>query len=72
MKVKLGLGYQNYEDMMASHIFYVDKTNFIREWWGLQRIKGSERTGKRNISLMLLMAGITTRHGLPCRYMIMM
>ena len=33
MKVKYGLGYQNYEDMMANHIFYIDKTNFIREWW---------------------------------------
>ncbi|MDE6362728.1 MAG: ATP-binding protein [Lachnospiraceae bacterium] len=33
MKVKHGLGYQNYEDMMANHIFYIDKTNFIREWW---------------------------------------
>lgn len=33
MKVKHGLGYQNYEDMMVNHIFYIDKTNFIREWW---------------------------------------
>ena len=33
MKVKHGLGYQNYKDMMANHIFYIDKTNFIREWW---------------------------------------
>ena len=33
MKVKHGLGYQNYEDMMSNHIFYIDKTNFITEWW---------------------------------------
>lgn len=33
MEVKYGLGYQNYEDMMINHIFYIDKTNFIKEWW---------------------------------------
>ena len=33
MVVKHGLGYQNYEDMMRNHIFYIDKTDFIREWW---------------------------------------
>ena len=33
MEVKHGLGYQNYEDLMCNHIFYIDKTNFIKEWW---------------------------------------
>ena len=33
MRVKHALGYQNYEKMMDNHIFYVDKTDFIREWW---------------------------------------
>ena len=33
MEVKHGLGYQNYEDMMVNHIFYIDKTDFISEWW---------------------------------------
>jgi len=33
MEVKHGLGYQNYEDMMRNHIFYIDKTDFIRQWW---------------------------------------
>lgn len=33
MEVKHGLGYQNNEDMMRNHIFYIDKTDFIREWW---------------------------------------
>lgn len=33
MEVRHGLGYQNYEKMMRNHIFYIDKTNFIREWW---------------------------------------
>ena len=33
MRVKHALGYQNYEKMMDNHIFYVDKTDFLREWW---------------------------------------
>ena len=30
---KAGLGYQNFEEVRTQHIFYIDKTNFIREWW---------------------------------------
>ncbi|MDE7479607.1 MAG: ATP-binding protein [Lachnospiraceae bacterium] len=33
MKVKTGLGYQNYEEVIANNIFYIDKTGFIKEWW---------------------------------------
>jgi len=33
MAVRHALGYQNYEDMMKNNIFYIDKTDFIREWW---------------------------------------
>ncbi len=33
MQVRHGLGYQNYEKMMANNIFYIDKTDFIRKWW---------------------------------------
>ena len=33
MEIRHGLGYQNYEDMMRNHIFYIDKTDFISEWW---------------------------------------
>ena len=32
-EVRHGLGYQNYGDMMRNHIFYIDKTLFIKEWW---------------------------------------
>lgn len=27
------LGYQNYEEIITEDIFYIDKTNFISEWW---------------------------------------
>ena len=30
---KAGLGYQNFEEVRTGHIFYIDKTDFIREWW---------------------------------------
>ena len=28
-----GLGYQDFEEVRTKHIFYIDKTDFIREWW---------------------------------------
>lgn len=33
MRIKHALGYQNYEKMMDNNIFYIDKTDFVREWW---------------------------------------
>lgn len=30
---KAGLGYQNFEEVRTQQIFYIDKTDFIREWW---------------------------------------
>ena len=29
----VGIGYQDFEKIRQENIFYVDKTNFIREWW---------------------------------------
>lgn len=29
----VGIGYQDFAKVRQEHIFYVDKTNFIREWW---------------------------------------
>ena len=29
---KAGLGYQDFEEIRTGHIFYIDKTDFIREW----------------------------------------
>ena len=30
---KAALGYQDFEEVRVGHIFYIDKTDFIREWW---------------------------------------
>ncbi|MDE7273327.1 MAG: ATP-binding protein [Lachnospiraceae bacterium] len=30
---RAGLCYQNFEEVRTGHIFYIDKTDFIREWW---------------------------------------
>lgn len=33
MAQKVGIGYQDFEEIRMGGIFYVDKTSFIREWW---------------------------------------
>ena len=30
---RAGLGYQDFEEIRDGGIFYIDKTDFIREWW---------------------------------------
>ena len=29
----VGIGHQNFEDVIVNNYFYVDKTLFIKEWW---------------------------------------
>ena len=29
----IGIGYQNYQELIENNIFYIDKTLFIKEWW---------------------------------------
>ena len=29
----VGIGYQNYQQLIEDHAFYIDKTLFIKEWW---------------------------------------
>ena len=29
----VGIGHQDFEDLRLKNNFYVDKTNFIKEWW---------------------------------------
>ena len=31
---RAGLGYQDFETVRKQQIFYIDKTDFILEWWG--------------------------------------
>ena len=33
MAKKIGIGNQDFEKVRLNDIFYIDKTNFIREWW---------------------------------------
>ena len=33
MKQTIGIGIQDFEKIRTRNIFYVDKTDFIREWW---------------------------------------
>ena len=29
----VGIGHQDFEKIRTNHIFYIDKTDFIRQWW---------------------------------------
>ena len=29
----VGIGYQNYQELIENNLFYIDKTLFIKEWW---------------------------------------
>ncbi len=29
----VGIGYQNYKELIEMNAFYIDKTLFIKEWW---------------------------------------
>lgn len=29
----VGIGIQNFESIITKNVFYIDKTNFIKEWW---------------------------------------
>ena len=33
MAKTVAIGLQHFEDIRTRNVFYVDKTNFIREWW---------------------------------------
>lgn len=33
MARKVSIGYQEFDDIIKNHLFYVDKTYFIKEWW---------------------------------------
>ncbi len=29
----VGIGHQDFESLIQKDYFYIDKTNFIKEWW---------------------------------------
>ena len=33
MRKRVGIGYQDFEEIRMKNVFYVDKTAFVREWW---------------------------------------
>lgn len=33
MPRSVGIGHQNFEQMITNDLFYIDKTSFIKEWW---------------------------------------
>ena len=33
MTKAIGIGHQNFEEIITKKLFYIDKTSFIKEWW---------------------------------------
>ncbi len=57
MAQKIGIGWQDFEEVRQRNLFYVDKTAFIREWWesgdGVTLIARPRRFGKTlNMSML--------------------
>ena len=57
MKRIVGIGHQDFEKIREKHLFYVDKTKFIQEWWEAEDevtlITRPRRFGKTlNISML--------------------
>ena len=65
------LGYQDYEEVITENIFYIDKTNFISEWWEygdkVTLITRPRRFGKTlNLSTVECFFPINMREGATC------
>ena len=65
----VGIGHQNFEQLIQSGCFYIDKTRFIREWWEngdvVTLITRPRRFGKSlNMSMLraFLKSGETERY----------
>ena len=57
MKKKVAIGLQNFEELIQKNYYYIDKTDFIREWWdcgdSVTLITRPRRFGKTlNISMV--------------------
>ncbi len=57
MAQKIGIGWQDFEEVRKRNLFYVDKTSFIRQWWesgdGVTLIARPRRFGKTlNMSML--------------------
>lgn len=53
----VGIGHQSFERLITRNLFYIDKTNFIKEWWenddDVTLITRPRRFGKTlNLSMM--------------------
>ena len=33
MRQTVSIGYQEFDDVIKNNLFYIDKTDFIKEWW---------------------------------------
>ena len=63
MAKTVGIGIQNFEEVIEGNYFYIDKTSFIKEWWesgdSVTLITRPRRFGKNlNMSMLELFFSI--------------
>ncbi|WP_347474583.1 AAA family ATPase [Clostridium sp. AM49-4BH] len=71
MKKAISIGIQGFSDLREQDCFFVDKTNFIKEWWGkrdvVTLIMRPRRFGKTlNMSMLDCFFLINMRTGRIC------
>ena len=49
MQLPISLGNQGFASLRENHCFYIDKTDFIREWWEEQDVVHSSSPFWKNI-----------------------
>lgn len=47
MQLPISLGNQGFASLRENHCFYIDKTDFIREWWEEQDVVTLIKYGKK-------------------------
>ena len=67
----VGIGHQDFGDVIRKNLFYVDKTAFIKEWWenedSVTLIMRPRRFGK-TLNMSMLEYFFSVKHaGLACR-----
>ena len=65
MAKTIGIGYQDFGDLLKKNIFYIDKTYFIKDWWEnrdiVTLITCPHRFGK-NLTMSMLEYFFSNRH----------
>lgn len=65
MTRRVSIGYQEFDEIIKNHLFYVDKTAFIKEWWN-RRDKVTLITRPRRFGKTLTMSMLEHFFSIEC------